>query len=378
MYLYRLLILAILAGMVLFGCSKKDADDFSRVDYNKDGKIVFEELIVVFPDLTVEEFLAADADHNGSIDEKEYKHFLEMRRAGKKPEAKPQAPAAQSAAPATGGSAAAGNGAVAPHPEATAAPATTAATASGVPAATTPTVTTATPSASDQTPPVTPPAAAGSPDEPVETVAAPAASAQAASAAAPKTYRVERGDNLSRIAKRFGLTVKELMAANGLKAADRVEAGAKLTIPATGTAPASAPAAPASPASPAPAAVTSFLSDFFTKSENGDVNGLLDYYADSVDYYKKGKKGRDIVRQDKVAYFGRWPKRTYKPGAATVAAVAGSAELRVTVPVAYWAARGDKTTSGQAIFTFLLRPEGTTYRIVGEQSVVGKRGEPHR
>jgi len=383
MRLNRLAFLIFVLVVALVGCSKKDDDDFSRVDYNKDGKLIFEELIVVFPDLTVEEFLAADADHNGSLDAKEYARFRETRRAGKKLETKseaaPQAPSAQpetSAAPA----------AVAPvAPDAgtpaTAAPAsmtpdqspatqTPAAPSAPAPSADASPTGTAAPEAAAQSPVASVP----TPGEAVEVVPAAPAPESAPAPGAAKTYVVARGDNLLRIAKRFGVTLEALMEANGLKNADRVDAGATLTIPA----PDAATGTPVAGGTPAPAAVVAFVADFFAKSARGDVNALVDDYADTVNYYKKGKSGRDIVRQDKVAYFERWPKRTYTPGAATVAPVTGSEDLRVTVPVAYTAARGDKTTSGQAVFTFLLRPEGQTYRIVGEQSVAGKRGVTHR
>jgi len=386
MRLNRLAFLIFVLVVALVGCSKKDDDDFSRVDYNKDGKLIFEELIVVFPDLTVEEFLAADADHNGSLDTKEYARFRETRRAGKKLETKseatPQAPSAQPETPAAPAAVAPDAGtppASAPATPATAAPAST--TPDQAPATQTPVAPSAPAPSADasQTGTSAPAPAAQSPvpsvptpGEAVEVV--PATPAPESAPAAAKTYVVARGDNLLRIAKRFGVSLEALMEANGLKNADRVDAGATLTIPApdavTGT--------PVSGGTPAPAAVTTFVADFFGKSARGDVNALVDDYADTVNYYKKGKSGRDIVRQDKVAYFERWPKRTYTPGAATVAPVTGSEDLRVTVPVAYTAARGDKTTSGQAVFTFLLRPEGQTYRIVGEQSVVGKRGVTHR
>ncbi|MEN8160543.1 MAG: LysM peptidoglycan-binding domain-containing protein [Myxococcota bacterium] len=44
-------------------------------------------------------------------------------------------------------------------------------------------------------------------------------------------YRVRRGDTLSRIAARFGVRTKDLMAANGLRSAHRIYVGQKLEIP---------------------------------------------------------------------------------------------------------------------------------------------------
>lgn len=66
------------------------------------------------------------------------------------------------------------------------------------------------------------------------------ATPRAASAAAPGTtegevYIVRQGDNLSKIAKKFGVTVKALRAANGLRG-DRILPKQRLTIPGKATA----------------------------------------------------------------------------------------------------------------------------------------------
>ena len=77
---------------------------------------------------------------------------------------------------------------------------------------------------------------------------APSAAAVAPPAApAPAVHVVERGENLSRIAARYGVTVADLVAANGIANPSRIFAGQRLTVPGS-TAAVSAPA-PAMPAS---------------------------------------------------------------------------------------------------------------------------------
>ena len=68
------------------------------------------------------------------------------------------------------------------------------------------------------------------------------------------SYTIQKGDYLSSIAKRSGLTVNEIKVANNLKS-DSIVAGKKLTIPKKGEvrAPAVAKAVPAKAANPAPA-----------------------------------------------------------------------------------------------------------------------------
>ena len=53
----------------------------------------------------------------------------------------------------------------------------------------------------------------------------------------PEFYTIQQGDTLSAIASSFGVTVADIVAANGLPNADAIQAGQKLAIPGNGTAP---------------------------------------------------------------------------------------------------------------------------------------------
>ncbi len=88
--------------------------------------------------------------------------------------------------------------------------------------------------------------------------------ATAPAAPAPATYSVAKGDNLWTIAKKNGVTVKQLTAANNLRADSRLSLGQKLVIPGKAAAPAASPAGAevksvvpaAAPAAAAPTAAT--------------------------------------------------------------------------------------------------------------------------
>ncbi|MDP9027842.1 MAG: LysM peptidoglycan-binding domain-containing protein [Actinomycetota bacterium] len=103
---------------------------------------------------------------------------------------------------------------------------------------------------------------------PVAAPAAPAAPATpAASAGAPRAattagrYMIQRGDTISKIAARFGLSTQALLAANGLGWSSIIYGGQTITIPAAGSTPLAiqtvssvtpvAPAAAPTPAAPA-------------------------------------------------------------------------------------------------------------------------------
>ena len=90
---------------------------------------------------------------------------------------------------------------------------------------------------------------------PAASAPAPAPPAPAAPAPAPAptpagTHTVARGENLWSIARRYGVSLSALVAANGIVDAARIHAGMQLVIP--GSAPAPAPSTPSAPA-PAPA-----------------------------------------------------------------------------------------------------------------------------
>jgi LysM repeat protein len=64
------------------------------------------------------------------------------------------------------------------------------------------------------------------------------------SASGEQMYTVQSGDNLTKIAAHYGITVRALRAANGLKT-DSIKVGQKLKLPAKALAPANAPELPA-------------------------------------------------------------------------------------------------------------------------------------
>ena len=51
---------------------------------------------------------------------------------------------------------------------------------------------------------------------------------------APREYQIQKGDTLGKIAKRFGITIRELKLMNGINNANHIEVGQTLTIPRPG------------------------------------------------------------------------------------------------------------------------------------------------
>lgn len=130
----------------------------------------------------------------------------------------------------------------------------------------------------------------------------------------PLTYKVEKGDTVAVIAKKFGVDGKALLAANNLADAKKLKAGQTLTIPGKTAAPApqAAPVAPAAPAdakaaaatpkpltvaapapAPAPAPVEAIQPD--AKGRKGSSKEAVDpgVVEEKPVKGKKGKKGKD-------------------------------------------------------------------------------------
>jgi hypothetical protein len=66
----------VLSTLVVLGLSHavfaQDATDFVAVDTDASSAVSFEEALVVWPELTVEAYAAADTDGNGELSAEEY------------------------------------------------------------------------------------------------------------------------------------------------------------------------------------------------------------------------------------------------------------------------------------------------------------------
>ena len=91
--------------------------------------------------------------------------------------------------------------------------------------------------------------AAPAPAAPATAAPAPTTPAAAPKPAPAKVHTVTRGQNLTSIARAYGVTIADIVQANGLTDPSRIYAGQRLTIPSMATPIAASAAAPAMPAS---------------------------------------------------------------------------------------------------------------------------------
>jgi len=109
------------------------------------------------------------------------------------------------------------------------------------------------------------------PPRPVFQPPAPIESAPTMAVPAPgKTYTIQSGDSLSKIAQKVGVSSREIAELNGIKDANKIRIGQKLVLPGyTGTAPASKPKPAAQPKKSAPKAAAPASGDAYVV-QSGD------------------------------------------------------------------------------------------------------------
>ncbi|KHK04209.1 LysM peptidoglycan-binding domain-containing protein [Desulfovibrio sp. TomC] len=190
---------ALMLVVMVSGCSGGDKDSFRTVDHDKNGRISYEELLFVFPDMTPDLFARQDTDSDGGLSEAEYAAFMQSdaKTAAKTPAAPSLPPVRpgdgkQMAVPFKGEE-------VIEIPAPSSEPATKAKNEKGR-------------KDKDQKDAKAKPETG----KKVETT----------------TYTVLRGDNLSRIAHKFGVTVEDITRANGDMHPDTLRDGQVLNIPA--------------------------------------------------------------------------------------------------------------------------------------------------
>ena len=163
----------------------------------------------------------------------------------------------------------------------------------------------------------------GAPSRP----AAAAPSTPAPAPAVPRTHTVRSGEHLTGIARQYGVTIAEIVAANGIANASRIYAGQRLTIPGP-AANAPAGAAPSTPA-PAPAVPRTH-----TVRSGEHLTGIARQYGVTIS---------EIVAANGIANASRIyaRQRLTIPGPAASPSSAGSGRREMPASMAALVARRD-------------------------------------
>lgn len=121
-------------------------------------------------------------------------------------------------------------------------------------------------------------------------------------------------------------------------------------------------------------AVNDFIANYLRDSSGENLDALLNYYDERVNYYAKGWVDKKFIYGDKNAYFKRWPHRTYELVSDIKISDSNKGSSKVvqfTYDFHVW--NDNKSIKGQAENTFKLRFDNDMWRITDEkQSVISR------
>lgn len=114
--------------------------------------------------------------------------------------------------------------------------------------------------------------------------------------------------------------------------------------------------------------VEAAIDAYLAVSAQNDVEAVLDLYAPQVRYYALGTVGRSRLRQDKDAYFERWPDRTFALEAAPrIAFSDGGRTATVRLSYGFEVYGGTRRRSGRAWTDLTYRRDAAgAWKIVAE------------
>ncbi|WP_428561812.1 MAG: LysM peptidoglycan-binding domain-containing protein [Solidesulfovibrio sp. DCME] len=187
-------------------------------------------------------------------------------------------------------------------------------------------------------------------------------------AAKPARHRVNKGESIGSIARKYGVSTKELLAANKMKTERRLTLGSWIVIPGAAPAqPAAVAAAKSGPGPAAPAAQAVAVADASHRVQKGEsVSGIAAKYGISAETLMAANKLRspkDLRAGASLTIPGKG-----KPAAPAAVAVAPSRE-----PVQ--AARDTKAVKG-APMAADLSPAPTAGRLFGDKAAGAAKAPP--
>ena len=115
------------------------------------------------------------------------------------------------------------------------------------------------------------------------------------------------------------------------------------------------------------------LEDYLTAVENRNVDSVISFYGNEVDYFKSGVVNKEFIRQDKSSYFKRWTMiKTTLMGEPQIN-LQGDDIVSVTFGTNWIVQNDKKTIQGTADNTWRLRKTGEGLKIIDEKQTVTSR-----
>ena len=106
--------------------------------------------------------------------------------------------------------------------------------------------------------------------------------------------------------------------------------------------------------------------------DNANLDRVMLFYADTIDFHRMGKVKRQIVRADKEKYYRRWPKRKYTITSIKVNPGVHAGEKRVELGFHYKLVGKKQVLEGDVRNEIILKKEAGKLYIISEKGSMKK------
>jgi Trypsin-like peptidase domain len=121
-----------------------------------------------------------------------------------------------------------------------------------------------------------------------------------------------------------------------------------------------------------------FVQAFIQSGTSDRLESVMQFYAQTVNYYDKGAVDADFIRSDLTDFRRRWPRREYQLLNAPVARAGPEAnQFLVTYRVGYVLSDRRKETRGISDVTIQVRDDNGTYTVLAIQEIIEKNDSPN-
>jgi len=127
----------------------------------------------------------------------------------------------------------------------------------------------------------------------------------------------------------------------------------------------------ASPRDAGADSMKSFVSDYLRANEKKQIDKVMSFYADSVDYQSKGKVPKNYIMKNKELFFNSWRSLSYSvPSDLKLADLDRPGVVRLTFTSDFNMKTNRKTITGTATNIWDVENVGSTPKIIAEKQTI--------
>ena len=119
--------------------------------------------------------------------------------------------------------------------------------------------------------------------------------------------------------------------------------------------------------------IKAFMNSYISALSGGNIEQILELYADSVDYFGSGKVDQDFIREDKRRYYKIWAVYLYKLNGNVKLYDTKDKDVKMlSFPIRFILKNESRriTTEGHAINTLFIKNYGTEWKIIEERQYI--------